>query len=99
GYITDQLKRIGLKPGNPDGSYVQEVPLAGITSNPQMSFVLGQDNIQLKFPDDFVASSARLQDHISVPKSDIVFVGYGIVAPEFGSANQLGQRKFRARRA
>src|SRR6185503_9610873 len=40
-YLTDQFKRIGLKPGNPDGSYVQEVPLAGITSNPQMSFSVG----------------------------------------------------------
>src|SRR5690242_7535845 len=37
-YIADQFKRIGLKPGNPDGTYLQEVPLAGITSNPQMSF-------------------------------------------------------------
>ncbi|MFN2542340.1 MAG: peptidase M28, partial [Chthoniobacterales bacterium] len=63
-YITDQYKRLGLKPGNPDGTYVQEVPLAGITSTPQMSFALGQNNIQLKFPDDFVASSARLQEHI-----------------------------------
>src|ERR1700737_2571931 len=34
-YISDQFKRVGLKPGNPDGSYNQEVPLAGITSNPQ----------------------------------------------------------------
>src|SRR3954464_7936752 len=39
-YLTDQMKRLGLKPGNPDGNYVQEVPLAGIISNPQMSFTL-----------------------------------------------------------
>ena len=83
-YISDQFKRIELKPGNPDGTYLQEVPLAGITSNPQMTFTVGSDAMQLKFPDDFVASSARLQENISVPKSDIVFVGYGIVAPEYG---------------
>src|ERR1700736_4962711 len=83
-YITEQFKRIGLKPGNPDGSYAQEVPLAGITSNPQMAFDVGGNVMQLKFPDDFVASSARLQENINVPKSDIVFVGYGIVAPEYG---------------
>jgi Zn-dependent M28 family amino/carboxypeptidase len=82
-YITDQFKRVGLKPGNPDGSYVQEVPLAGITSDPRMSFAVGQNTIHLKFPDDFVASSARLQENINVSKSDIVFVGYGIVAPEY----------------
>ena len=40
-YISDQFKRIGLKPGNPDGTYFQEVPLAGIKSDPKMSFVVG----------------------------------------------------------
>src|SRR5205823_11384928 len=83
-YITEQFKRLGLKPGNPDGSYIQEVPLAGITSSPQMSFNVGTNSLRLNFPDDFVASSARLQENITVPKSDIVFVGYGIVAPEYG---------------
>ena len=83
-YLSDQMKRIGLKPGNPDGSYVQEVPLAGITSAPQMTFTVGNNVMQLKFPDDFVASSARLQETISLPKSEMVFVGYGVVAPEYG---------------
>jgi Zn-dependent M28 family amino/carboxypeptidase len=84
-YIADQFKKIGLKPGNPDGSYFQDVPLAGIKSEPGMSFV-GKSGatVQLKFPDDFVASSARLQDSIKIDKSEIVFVGYGIVAPEYG---------------
>jgi Zn-dependent M28 family amino/carboxypeptidase len=83
-YIADQFKRIGLKPGNPDGTYVQEVPLAGITSNPQMSFTVNGQAMTLKFPDDYVASSARLQEQINIANSDIVFVGYGIVAPEYG---------------
>ncbi|HJT80743.1 MAG TPA: M20/M25/M40 family metallo-hydrolase [Chthoniobacterales bacterium] len=83
-YLTEQLKRIGMKPGNPDGTFIQEVPLAGITSDPQMSFSVGDKTMPLKFPDDFVASSARLQQEINIPKSDIVFVGYGVVAPEFG---------------
>src|SRR5204862_7591137 len=38
-YITDQFKKIGLKPGNPDGTYSQEVPLAGIKSEARMSLV------------------------------------------------------------
>src|SRR5437868_14771039 len=37
-YITDQFKAAGLKPGNPDGSYLQAVPLAGIKSMPNASF-------------------------------------------------------------
>jgi Zn-dependent M28 family amino/carboxypeptidase len=82
-YITEQFKRIGLKPGNPDGTFVQEVPLAGITSAPAMSFTVNGQPTDLKYPDDFVASSARLQEEIKIDNSDIVFVGYGIVAPEY----------------
>src|ERR1700736_10193 len=84
-YISDQFRSIGLKPGNPDGSFFQEVPLAGIKSDPKMVFaVAGKPPVELKFPDDFVASSARLQPEIKVDNSDLVFVGYGVVAPEYG---------------
>src|SRR5438105_5032309 len=83
-YITDQFKQIGLKPGNPDGTYTQEVPLAGIKSEPQMLFVAGDKTVDLKNQDDFVASSARLQPEIKIDNSDVVFVGYGVVAPEYG---------------
>jgi len=83
-YITDQFNRIGLKPGNPDGTYTQEVPLAGIKSEPRMSFSIGDKTINLKYPDDFVASSAHLQPDIKIDKSDVIFVGYGVVAPEYG---------------
>src|SRR3982751_1999084 len=83
-YITDQFKKIGLKPGNPDGGYTQEVSLAGIKSEPQMSFVIDDKTMSLKDQDDFVASSARLQAEIKIEKSDLVFVGYGVVAPEYG---------------
>src|SRR5881396_3295590 len=83
-YISDQFKKIGLKPGDPDGTYMQEVPLAGIKSEPRMSFTIGDKTIDLKYPDDFVASSARLEPEIKVDKSDMVFVGYGGVAPEYG---------------
>ena len=47
-YITDQFKKIGLKSGNPDGTYTQEVPLAGIQSEPRMSFVIGGKTRDLK---------------------------------------------------
>jgi Zn-dependent M28 family amino/carboxypeptidase len=83
-YITDQFKQIGLKPGNPDGAYTQEVPLAGIKSEPKMSFIVGDKTIDLKYPDDFIASSARLRPEIKIDNSDVVFVGYGVVAPEYG---------------
>jgi Zn-dependent M28 family amino/carboxypeptidase len=83
-YISDQFKAIGLKPGNPDGSFSQEVPLAGIKSDPKMALVVNGQPNELRYPEDFVASSARLQNEIKIDNSDIVFVGYGIVAPEYG---------------
>jgi Zn-dependent M28 family amino/carboxypeptidase len=83
-YISDQFKQIGLKPGNPDGTYTQEVPLAGIKSEPRMSFTVRDGTIDLKYPDDFIASSARLQPEIKINNSEVVFVGYGVVAPEYG---------------
>ena len=82
-YITEQFKSLGLKPGNPNGSYTQEVPLAGIETTPTASFTVKDQTTSLKFPDDYVASSARLQSQIDVKDSDMVFVGYGIVAPEY----------------
>jgi len=83
-YIADQFKKIELKPGNPDGTYTQEVPLAGIKSEPRMSFTIADKTMDLKYPDDFVASSARLQPEIKIDKANVVFVGYGVVAPEYG---------------
>ncbi len=82
-YITEQFKSLGLKPGNPNGTYTQEVPLAGIKSAPTASFTIKDQAMSLKFPDDYVASSARLETQVDVKDSDIVFVGYGIVAPEY----------------
>ena len=83
-YLTDQFRRLGLKPGNPDGTYVQEVPLAGLRPTPTLSLDLGQGPTALCYPQDFVAATARLVPEVAVEDSEIVFVGYGIVAPEFG---------------
>ena len=83
-YISEQFKALGLKPGNPDGTYVQTVPLAGVTSTPVASFTVGGKALTLNYPDDYVAGSERLQPEIKVEGSDVVFVGYGVVAPEYG---------------
>jgi Zn-dependent M28 family amino/carboxypeptidase len=83
-YLSDQFQRLGLKPGNPDGTYVQKVPLAGFTAQPTASFTAGDKKIDLKFPEDYVAVSRRFVAQSKVENSDMVFVGYGVVAPEYG---------------
>src|ERR1051325_8115030 len=83
-YLIDQFKKIGLKPGNTDGTYVQKVPLVGITPAPApMTIAKGGQQLTLKWKDDVVAWTKHVADRASIDKSDLVFVGYGVVAPEF----------------
>jgi Zn-dependent M28 family amino/carboxypeptidase len=83
-YLTEQYQRLGLKPGNPDGSYIQKVPLVGFTATAKASFTAGGKKMDLNFPTDYVAVSRRFVPESKVENSDIVFVGYGVVAPEYG---------------
>ena len=84
-YITDQLKQLGIKPGNTDGTYVQNVPLVGITvqQSPTLTFRKGASRQSLKWRDDYVAWTKRVVEKVSLDRSDLVFVGYGVQAPEF----------------
>jgi Zn-dependent M28 family amino/carboxypeptidase len=83
-YLTEQFQRIGLKPGNPDGTYVQRVGLVGITTRPTASVQVGRMRMTLKFPDEYVAVSRHVVPEVTVRDSELVFVGYGVVAPEYG---------------
>ena len=83
-YLTEQFKKIGLKPGNPDGTYIQKVPLAGFTPTPTMAFKVGGKTMTLDASSDYLAVSLRYVPEVKVENSDVVFVGYGVVAPEYG---------------
>src|SRR5437867_11680462 len=83
-YLVEQFKQFGLKPGNPDGTYVQQVPLVGITGQPEAFFTSGNKRLNVHFPDEYVAVSHRFRPEIRVENSEIVFVGYGVVARESG---------------
>ena len=84
-YMQGQFKALGLKPGNPDGTYIQNADLIGYSSKPTFSYTAGKGRpVTLKWPDDYVASSRHDRAETKVDKSDIVFVGYGVVAPEYG---------------
>ena len=83
-YIAEEFQNLGLEPGNGD-SYFQEVPMAEITSTPTGSLTFHGTNgkLTLDYLDDYVIGSSRLTDHINIPETDIVFAGFGIVAPEY----------------
>ena len=85
-HIAAQFALYGLKPGGDDGSYLQKVPLVGITPLPDTRFEFVFTNAKgggasLKPLDDYVAYDQTQQRESNVD-ADIVFVGYGIEAPE-----------------
>ena len=84
GYMEAQFKALGLKPGNPNGTYEQPVDLIGYLSHPSATLTAKGKTIALKYPDDFIANSRHNRAETNIDKSDVVFVGYGVVAPEYG---------------
>ncbi|MBP6717106.1 MAG: peptidase M28, partial [Acidobacteria bacterium] len=86
-YVTEQFKAIGLEPGNPDGTWTQAVPLVSLTPEKITSLTIagkGGKTRAFKWRDEYVGWSRRVTDTIDLAKSDLVFVGYGVQAPEFG---------------
>jgi Zn-dependent M28 family amino/carboxypeptidase len=84
-FLMDQFSEAGLAPGNPDGTYLQKVPLVGITplGSPSLVFEGNGGRKSLTWRDDFVAWTKHVAEEASLTRSDLVFVGYGIEAPEF----------------
>lgn len=83
-YLERVFAAAGLRPGNPDGTWVQTVPLVGFTAQPEARLNVRGRQISLSFPADYVAVSRHFQPEVTVDNSDLVFVGYGVVAPEYG---------------
>jgi Zn-dependent M28 family amino/carboxypeptidase len=82
-YLTAEFERIGLMPGNPDGTWVQNVPLVGFTPTVRGRISVNGRAMSFEGPRDFVAETRRETPQVSVTDSDIVFAGYGVVAPEY----------------
>jgi len=84
-YIATQLESLGIKPAAPDGTWFQSVPLVGVTTTAPatVDFRLGSRNVQLKHHEDMMTVSGKIQDQVSVNDAELVFVGYGIQAPEY----------------
>ncbi len=84
-YLETELKKLGLKPGNTDGTYIQKVPLVGITAAPAtpLTIAKGDSKQVIKWRDEMVAWTKHVADSASIEDSDLIFAGYGVEAPEF----------------
>src|SRR3990172_5057627 len=81
-YIAAQYRTFGLEPAGPDGSYFQPVALVGMTPHPSLAWGRAGATRALKYLDDFVAWAERPESRVAAG-GDVVFVGYGIRAPEW----------------
>ena len=83
-YLENQFRTLGLEPGNPDGSYLQNLSLVSITPAPgnQLTLTGHGRTLRPRFQDDYVVWSKRLTEFSSA-NADVIFAGYGVQAPEF----------------
>jgi Zn-dependent M28 family amino/carboxypeptidase len=82
-YLQQQFAAMGLEPGN-ENSYFQEVPLVNIlaTAAPNMQVQSNKGNLTLKAFDDYIIWTNKTDENISLDNAELVFAGYGVVAPE-----------------
>ena len=85
-WLVEQLKALGYEPGGGDNQWQQPVELVGIKSEmpPSWSFARGGKSLALKWSDQYDAGGGTQNERAAVKNAEVVFVGYGIQAPEYG---------------
>lgn len=83
-FLRDEFQKIGLKPGNGD-SYFQEIPMVVMTADPSARLDVrgAKKTISFAYKEDFVAETQRVAEEVALLDSEMIFAGYGIVAPEY----------------
>ncbi|HMB53715.1 MAG TPA: M28 family peptidase [Thermoanaerobaculia bacterium] len=83
-YLASTMGLLGLEPAGPDGSWLQPFAVVGITSTVPKSwtFERGGESVTLDFWDEFIAGSGVQRERSTIEGAELVFVGYGIEAPE-----------------
>jgi len=82
-YLADQFAAMGIAPGNPDGTYFQDVGLVGIYSDTKLTFRGEAITISPVRINECITWSRRATERITTQGSEVVFLGYGVNATEF----------------
>src|SRR6185295_12407301 len=92
-YIVEQLQDIGFNAGGPDSTWQQTFNVVGITAEmpKQWNFSKGGKKASFKWWDQYIAGSGVQTETGSIKNAEVVFVGYGIQAPEYGWDDFKGQ--------
>ena len=90
-YLKQEFEKLGLKPGNGD-SYFQDVPMIKISGTPSDIMKISGNNqkFNLDYFEDFVVTTSKASEKVSLDNSELVFAGFGIVAPEYGWDDYAG---------
>lgn len=90
-YLQQQFAALGLQPGN-GNSFFQDVPMVNIatTAAPEMQIQSAAGSFTLKGYDDYVLWTDKTEPNITADKSELVFAGYGVVAPEYNWNDYAG---------
>lgn len=83
-YLVDQCKGLGLELGDCFSGYVQKIPVTGLVAQPAVRFTGASGDLSLASMSEVVARSGKQTEQVRVENSDVIFVGYGIIAPEYG---------------
>ncbi|MCS5491658.1 M28 family metallopeptidase [Algoriphagus limi] len=85
GYLVHEFESYGLEPGNGD-SYIQDVPLVSIftEASPTMEIKSSNESMTLEGLKDYVLWTQRTDSEVQFEDAELVFAGFGIVAPEYG---------------
>ena len=81
-YLAAQFMALGLEPAGEGGTWFQQVPIASLDPSPAIALITGGARRELRYREEFVAWSERV-DTLVHDSAEVVFVGYGIAAPEW----------------
>jgi Zn-dependent M28 family amino/carboxypeptidase len=92
-YLVEQLKQLGLEPGGPDGSWQQTFDVVGVEAQMPKQWSFSKDGRKASFNwwDQYIAGSGVQAEKGAIKDAEVVFVGYGIQAPEYGWDDFKGQ--------
>jgi len=83
-YLTNTFKNLGLKPGNPDGTWTQKATMTGIISDLKAQFLTDDERWVMDIGMDVIGNSFQTKSQVNLINKDVVFCGYGVNAPEYG---------------
>jgi len=82
-YLSKTFEGLGLLPGNPNGTWIQNATMTGVVSEYKAQFLTEEERWVMNTGVDIVGNSYQTQDKVDIKKAELVFCGYGINAPEY----------------